>query len=134
MEQLFSEYKNTMLQLKLNYPKTEFIHVTIPLKIVQTGPRAWIKKIIGRPIGGYEDNIKRNEFNKLLRTAYHEKEPVFDLALVESTYSNGSRQKFQYNSGDYYALIPEYSHDGRHLNEVGRKKVAEQLLISLANL
>ena len=73
VEQLFSEYKNTMLQLKLNYPKTEFIHVTIPLKIVQTGPRAWVKKIIGRPIGGYEDNIKRNEFNNLLRTAYHEK-------------------------------------------------------------
>ena len=134
VEQLFSEYKNTLLQLKLNYPKTEFIHVTIPLKIVQTGPRAWIKKIIGRPIGGYEDNIKRNEFNNLLRTTYREKEPIFDLALVESTFLNGSRQKFQYNGSTYYALIPEYSHDGRHLNEVGRKKVAEQLLISLANL
>jgi len=134
VEQLFSEYKSTMSQLKLNYPKTEFIHVTIPLKVVQAGPRAWIKKLMGRPIGGYEDNIKRNQFNNLLRTAYREKEPVFDLALVESTYSNGSRQKFQLSGSTYYALIPEYSHDGRHLNEVGRKKVAEQLLISLANL
>ena len=134
VEQLFIEYKRAMSQLKLNYPKTEFIHVTIPLKIVQTGPRAWIKKIIGSPIGGYEDNIKRNQFNNLLRAEYREKEPVFDLALVESTYSKGSREKFQHRGNTYYALIPEYSHDGRHLNEVGRKKVAEQLLILLSKL
>ena len=134
VEQLFFEYKSTMSQLKLIYPKTEFIHVTIPLKIVQTGPRAWVKKLIGRPIGGYEDNIKRNQFNDLLRQEYREKEPVFDLALAESTFSNGSRESFHHNGNYYYALIPEYSHDGRHLNELGRKKVAEKLLILLANL
>jgi hypothetical protein len=134
VEHLFAEYKNTMLQLKLNYPKTKFIHVTIPLKIVQTGPRAWIKKLMGRPIGGYKDNIKRNQFNDLLRTAYREKEPIFDLALVESTYSDGSRQKFQFKGNSYHALIPEYSYDGRHLNQKGRKIVAEQLLIYMANL
>jgi len=134
VEQLFAEYKSKMALLKLNHPKTEFIHVTIPLKVVQTGPRAWIKKLIGRPIGGYADNIKRNQFNNLLRTAYRDKEAVFDLALVESSYSNGYRQKFQYKGSTYYALIPEYSNDGRHLNEVGRKKVAEQLLILLAKL
>jgi hypothetical protein len=65
---------------------------------------------------------------------YLDKEPVFDLAMVESTYSNGSRQKFRYKGKTYHALIPEYSHDGRHLNENGRKIVAEQLLILLANL
>jgi len=134
VEQLFAEYKNTMSQLRQDYPKTEFIHVTIPLKVVQTGPRVWIKKLIGRPIGGYDDNIKRNEFNDLLRQEYSEKEPVFDLALAESTYTDGSRQSFQHNGNTYFALIPEYSHDGRHLNEAGRKKVAEQLLILLANL
>ena len=121
-------------QLKQDYPKTQFIHFTIPLKVVQTGPRVWIKKIIGRPIGGYEDNIKRNEFNNLLWQEYGEKEPVFDLALAESTHTDGSRQTFQHNGNTYFALIPEYSHDGRHLNEPGRKKVAEQLLIFLANL
>jgi hypothetical protein len=132
VEMLFSDYRNTMSQLTANYPKTEFIHVTIPLKVVQTGPRAWIKKLIGRPIGGYADNIKRNQFNKLLQKEYNGKELIFDLAMIESTYSDGSRKKFQEDGNTYYALIPDYSHDGRHLNKVGRKTVAEQLLILLA--
>ena len=34
----------------------------------------------------------------------------------------------------FYAMAPEYTYDGGHLNELGRKKVAEQLLILLANL
>ena len=34
----------------------------------------------------------------------------------------------------YYSMAPEYTTDGGHLNETGRKRVAEQLLIFLANL
>jgi hypothetical protein len=134
VEALFSDYKNTMSQLKIEYPETKFIHVTIPLKVVQTGPRTWIKKLIGRPIGGYADNIRRNQYNHLLKKEYDGKEPVYDLALVESSLPDGTPNVFKSNGNFYYALVPEYSHDGRHLNEIGRKKVAEQLLIFLTNL
>jgi hypothetical protein len=134
VDKIFSEYKDTLSDLKSAYPETQFVHITVPIKEVQTGPRAWVKKIIGRPIGGYAGNVKRNEFNYLVRKEYTSKEPVFDLAMVESTYSNGSRNIFKVNGNAYSALVPEYSHDGRHLNETGRKKVAEQLLIFLANL
>jgi hypothetical protein len=134
VEKIFAEYKNTLSDLKAAYPETQFVHITVPIKVVQTGPRAWIKKIIGRPIGGHAGNIKRNEFNDLVRKEYTGKEPVFDLAMVESTDPNGSRNLFKVNSNAYRALVPEYSHDGRHLNETGRKKVAEQLLIFLADL
>ena len=62
------------------------------------------------------------------------KEPLFDLAMVESTYEDGSRYTFSANGHTYYALVPEYTKDGGHLNELGQKVAAEQLLIFLAGL
>jgi len=134
INQIFTYYKNTMKHLKEKYPKTTFIHVTVPLTIVQTGFKVWIKKIIGRPIGGYADNIKRNQFNEMLRNEYKNKEPIFDLALTESTFPDKTRCFFTKEGKTYYSLVPAYTHDGGHLNELGRKIVAEQLLILLANL
>ena len=134
VEEIFNEYKKTMLELKENYPDTKFMHVTVPLKVVQTGPRVWIKNLIGRPIGGYAGNIKRNQFNELLKKEYKGNEPIFDLGMVESVFPDGTRNVFTKNGKNYFALVPEYSHDGRHLNEKGRRIVAEQLLIYLANL
>jgi len=131
---LFSDYKNTMLRLRNTFPKTTFVHVTVPVRIVQTGVRVWIKKVIGRPIGGYDDNIKRNQFNELLRKEYNGKEPIFDLAKIESTSPDGTRSAFSKDGETYYSLISEYTQDGGHLNEKGRRTVAEQLLILLANL
>jgi len=134
IEKLFEDYRKTMEQLRSRYKKTRFVHVTVPLKTVQTGIKVPIKKLIGRPVGGYADNIKRNEYNELLRRHYAEKEPVFDLARIQSTSLDGRRVGFESDGRRYYSLIPDYTHDGRHLNELGRKVVAEQLLIFLANL
>lgn len=134
VEKLFNDYKQTMMILKTRYPDTTFIHVTVPLTIVQTGPKVLIKRIIGRPIGGYDENIKRNEFNMLLRKEYESKEPIFDLAEAESVHPDGRKQTFENGGKTYAALIPGYSYDGRHLNESGRRIVAEKLLIFLADL
>ena len=57
-----------------------------------------------------------------------------DLAGVESTHPDGTRESFTSRGKDYFALVPSYSHDGRHLNEPGRRAVAEALLVFLANL
>lgn len=131
---VFTEYENTMSRLEKTYPKTTFVHVTIPFTTTQTGIKAWIKKLIGRAIGGYDENAKRNEFNKLLRQEYEGKAPIFDLARVESTFPDGKLSSFTKDGNTYYSLVPDYTYDGGHLNETGRKKVAEQLLIVLANL
>jgi len=130
-QKVFDDYKKSMTLLNKKYPKTIFIHITVPLRIVQTGPKAWIKKIIGRPVGGYDDNIKRTEFNELLIKEYDGKEPIYDLAKIESTRSDGTRETFSKDGKTYYALVPDYTYDGGHLNETGRKKAAEQLLILL---
>lgn len=131
---IFSEYKKIMSDLRSKYPQITFIHLTTPLTAFQTGPKALIKKIINRPIDGYDDNIKREQFNAMLRKEYNNKEPVFDLAAIESTNPDGSRLSFSQNGLTGYALVPEYTNDGGHLNEKGRKVVAEQLLILLANI
>lgn len=134
VNKLFSAYKETLVSLKENYPKVMFVHMTVPLTAAQTGPKVLIKKLIGRPIGGYDDNIKREQFNALLRKEYSGKEPIFDLALIESTIPDGSRAVFEKDRKTYPRMVPEYTNDGGHLNESGRKKVAEQFLILLANL
>jgi len=134
VNKLFNDYRNAMSRLKKAYPDTTFIHVTVPLTAVQTGPKVWIKKIIGRPLGGYLDNISRNEFNNLLKAEYESKEPVFDLAMIESIFPDGTAMTFKSNGRIFHAMVPEYTGDGRHLNEKGRRIVAEQLLVFLADL
>ena len=79
-------------------------------------------------------NILRNEYNETLRKEYVNKGTLFDLAEIESTFPDGSRSTFKRNRKLHYSLVPEYTYDGSHLNEIGRKKVAEQLLIFLATL
>ena len=133
-QKVFDDYKQSMSNLTKKYPKTIFIHITVPLRFVQTGPKAWIKKIIGRPMGGYDDNIKRTEFNELLINEYNGKEPIYDLAKIESTRPDGTRETFSKDEKTYYALFSDYTYDGGHLNESGRKKAAEQLLILLTSL
>jgi len=132
--EVFKVYKNTMGTLSEKYPKIKFIHLTVPLTVQQKGPRAWVKTLLGKPLAGYEDNMKRNEFNDLLRKEYSGKQPIFDLAMFESTYPDGTRACFLRNGKTYYSLVPEYTHDGGHLNDKGRRIVAEQLLIFLAEL
>ncbi|NLW36650.1 MAG: hypothetical protein GXY80_14405 [Syntrophorhabdus aromaticivorans] len=133
VDQVFDAYRDTLHSMKKKYPETTFIHVTVPLMVVQAGPRAWVKKIIGRPIDGYGDNILRQQFNEKVRAEYSGKEPIFDLAAIESTLPDGARAVFKKDGRTYPCLSPAYTNDGGHLNEQGRKRVAEQLLILLAH-
>lgn len=132
VNKLFQQYQERMHILKEKYPDVQFVHFTVPLTVVQSGIRANIKKIIGKPLGGVAANIKRNQYNNLLRKTYSGKEAIFDLANIESTREDGSRVTFGDNNKQYYALAPEYGSDGAHLNELGRQMVAKKLLEFLA--
>ena len=134
VQNIFAHYKNMMGNLRDIYPKTSFIHITVPLTTIQTGSKAWIKKLIGRPIGGYSDNMKRNEFNDMLRKEYGGREPIFDLPNIESTYPSGKQESFTKDGLIYCAMVPQYTQDGGHLNEKGRKIVGQELLVLLAKL
>lgn len=135
VDKALNYYRDTMKYLKEKYPETNFVHATVPVEVNVGTWKTWIKKIIGKEdIWEYESAIPRGRYNALLRKEYEGKEPIFDLAMIESTHTNGKKEFFEYQGTKYPALVPEYTTDGGHLNEKGRKIVAEQLLIFLSNL
>ncbi len=133
-KKVFNQYRAGVASLTEKYPGIKFIHSTVPLTSQQTGPKAWVKKIIGKPLRGFDDNVKRNEFNELMRAEYDNGALVFDLAKIESTATSGERVSFNRDNANIYTLVPEYTDDGSHLNKIGRKIVAEEFLFFLANL
>lgn len=133
VNKLFSEYRGVMSALQTKYPQTIFVHMTTPLTTVEPGLKAFIRRIMGHT-EDYKTNVQREEFNQAIRNAYSGKELVFDLANIESTSVNGTRETFQLNGKIYPRMFPGYTTDGGHLNETGRKIIAEQLLIFLSKL
>jgi len=131
---LFERYRTTMAELKSVAPQTRIVHLTVPLRVVQSDWKVPVKRLIGRPIGGYADNIRRNEYNDLLRAEYAGREPLFDLAAIQSARPGGGRMVFESNGKEYLALAPELTSDGGHLNEQGKRVVAEALLAELARI
>jgi hypothetical protein len=131
---VFEYYIKTINEIQKKNKGVKLIHFTVPLTIRQTGVKAWVKKIIGKPIYGEQENMKRFEYNQLLLNNFKGKEPVLDIAKIESTFPDGTRSFFEDSGKTYYSLAPEYTNDGGHLNELGRKRVAERLLLLLASL
>ena len=124
---LFGQYKKTMDNLKRQYPDTVFVHVTAPLTVSEGKVKALLKKLAGRQTGR-DDNLKRNQFNALIKAEYAGKQPVFDLAAIEAQVQGSAAQ------GTALALARGYTDDGEHLNAKGRKRVAEELIKFLAGV
>jgi hypothetical protein len=123
---LFARYQSAITTLKRERPDVRFAHVTVPLRARPTGVKATIKRLIGRD---REDiaNAKRAEFNRRLFAAFPS-DPIFDLARLESTRPDGTRQTFEYDGQVYYSLVPDYTPDGGHLNERAQRALAAELI------
>ncbi|TRW92065.1 hypothetical protein [Candidatus Methylobacter oryzae] len=126
-QQLANSYIANLDSLAKRHPKTNFVAVTAPLMAVQTGPKAWLKGLIGKQPGGYVDNLKRAEFNTLLRKRYLATGRLFDLARAEAE-SGGKSCQASVNGQIVEALCPELTNDGGHLNERGQELVATAFL------
>ena len=131
---VFDHYQKTMARLRAEFPGIVFVHVTTPLVRVQSGPKAALKLLLGRSPVRYGANFTRERYNDLLRAAYRGREPVFDLAALESTRPDGTREAIRTWNRSGYALVPAYTTDNSHLNELGERRVAEALLVFLARL
>jgi hypothetical protein len=129
---LFTRYQEAIRQLRSRLPGTTFVHVTIPLTGVQGGFKGWVKRVLGRSPYGLAENARREEYNALLRAAYLGKEPVFDLARVESTTPEGRVETAEWKGRAVPALVPDYTDDGGHLNDAGQLRAARELLSVLA--
>ena len=129
---LFERYRATIESLQANNPHTTFVHVTLPLTDVQGGPKALVKRMLGRAPYGTVENLRREEYNALMRRTYRGREPLFDLALLESTAPDGAAVKVQWNGVLAPAMSPAYTDDGGHLNAAGKLRAARELVSVLA--
>lgn len=127
VNELFSYYKEKIESLKKEKPDTTFVHLTVPLQSNPNSIKTKIKRLIGRQIWEEASNIKRNEFNQLINKSY-KGEPIFDIARIESTRKDGSREQFMEDGKVYYSMSPEYTTDGGHLNKLGENIVATEMV------
>ena len=133
VQQMFEAYRQEIAMLRSKYPLLKIVHITAPLTTVEPATKAWLKAKLGRT-SSWDTNAKRNEFNNLLKQTYAATDPIVDLAEVESTHPDGSRSYVMRENKRIYTLAPEFTEDGGHLNKVGRRAAAEQLLLVLSTL
>lgn len=135
VDRVFEAYVKIISELQNKFPKTTFIHFTSPLTVSKISWKTKIKKSLGiGDLWELNDNMKRNQFNALLKDKYQNKEPVLDIAMLESTLPDGRQYQFEMGGTQYRYLAPEYTTDGGHLNQYGQKRIAEQLLLMLLQL
>lgn len=126
-KELANKYIASLESLAQRHPETSFVAVTAPLMAVQTGPKAIVKRLIGKQPSGSVDNLRRAEFNALLRERYAGTGRLFDLAKAEAD-STGAHCRAEVNGQTVEALCPELTNDGGHLNEQGQELVAAAFL------
>lgn len=122
--QLAKTYIDNLDTLSRKYPDTRFIAVTAPLAVVQSGPKAWIKKLLGKQPAQYLENVRRSEFNDLIRKRYQPGNHLFDLARIEAEGAGGKTAM----SDPVESLDPALTYDGGHLNARGEILVATEFL------
>lgn len=123
---LLNEYNALVKDVIMRYPHIKFVHFTVPL----TTHYGSLKNRIKTLILGDQDNIKRNTYNELLCETYSNK-AIIDIALFESSYPDSSRMKHSYFKAKHNSLIPAYTTDGGHLNDLGKKRVAVPFVESI---
>jgi hypothetical protein len=130
VEDIFNHYVKTIEEIRNKFPTLRIIHITTPLTLHFTGLKSWLRNIIKGDIY----NVKRNQYNNLLKERFKESDILFDLAKIESTYSDGGREYFKYKGNIIYSLIDQYTYDGGHLNHTGRTLAAKELLTVILKL
>jgi hypothetical protein len=130
---LFTRYRAAMVALRAAHPATTFVHVTAPLTFAEGGLKARVRRLLGRDTEA-DANLRRAEFNDLIREAYLGKEPLFDLARIESTGFDGSASLLEWRGRAVPRLAPTWTDDGAHLNVTGRHRVARELVSLLAGI
>lgn len=126
-------YIGVLDDLATRHPSTRFVAVTAPLTRLQTGPRAWVKRMLGRLPAGYHDNARRADFNQLLRQHYAGTGRLFDLAQLEAT-GLGVHHTVVVDGTRVDVMDPSLTPDDGHLNEAGQRIVGAAFLQFLGTL
>ncbi len=131
VDALFARYRDTMDALEKDYPNATFIHTTVPLT-TEPGFKAKLKaKLGGSDRFGQAENVMRERYNTLIRNEYGNRH-LFDLAAIESTNPNGTRDSRRYDGQVYFTLYQGYASDLGHLNQEGSEIAATAFLQAIA--
>ncbi|HEX7480199.1 MAG TPA: SGNH/GDSL hydrolase family protein [Polyangiales bacterium] len=128
---LFARYAEMVARVRQRHPLTKIVHITTPLQVQETGWKAQIKGWTGLKDFTAKANIQRNRYNELMRKRFA-KDPMFDLARLESTWPDGHRETFSRSGASYESLVPLYASDGAHLNAYGQRHIARQWVHAMA--
>ncbi len=128
---LLQRYAARMDALQSSRPDVRLLHVSVPLRADPPGWKTTLKRWLGRETWEDADNVRRNDYNDQLRSRFGGGQ-LFDLAMIESTLPNGARAGFDRGGKTVYTLAQPYTHDGGHLNELGRRQAAAAFVRGLA--
>jgi hypothetical protein len=132
VHELLEYYAASMAKIHLRHPHLRIVHITAPLLRRNSLWKRVAKWMLNRPETSETQNRKVNEFNTLLRDRFPN-EPIFDLARVESTEPGGGRCGTDEGTTTVYTVVSDYTSDGGHLNELGSKLAAAEMLHVLAD-
>jgi hypothetical protein len=123
IDTVFTEYQQTMADLVRRYPKVTFAYATVPLVAADVDWRARLRRLVGLTTPSDDDNVVRERLNRKIREAYGSGQVLFDVARAEEEPSGAEPQP---------ELAADFSSDGAHLNEAGRRRVGTQFVRALS--
>jgi len=130
---LFENYQKMVTNLQNQQPEIKIVHFTVPIMARSRGFKHTVKKMLGRRVHEDADNVKREEYNDLIRNTYRP-DRIFDIAYFESIGKDGNRYRYTHRNQNFYTLQEEWTDDGGHLNTEGSVYIAEQLILFLSGL
>jgi hypothetical protein len=134
VENLFNAYRRMMDDLALTYPAVTFLHVTVPLRRLESGVFQWIKAQWRGDDRERLAQVKRHAYNELLRATYGSSGRLFDLAAAEATYPDGRVSVIRHEGGTLPSLVSDYTDDGGHLNGRAAERIVARLLACIGSI
>lgn len=131
VDALITSYKETVERIRRARPALRIVHVTPPLTTRQVDTKSKINRLLGRLVWGDESNLRRLEYAERLKAAFPG-DVFFDVSTLQSTRPDGTREMYVAGGRQVPMLWPGYSHDGGHLNDVGKRVAAKAFIHALA--
>lgn len=133
VDAVFDEYVRTVGELQRRHPEITFLYATVPL-VTDRDLKRVVKSWFGRDAGmGPEDNLARQHFNAAMRDRLGESGLLFDIAEVEAAMDQAPTER-AIGGETYYVLHDAFSADPGHLNELGARAAAAELVRVVAAL
>jgi hypothetical protein len=131
VDELVQAYRHAVERVRKARPGVKIVHVTPPLCTRPTDVKSKLNRALGRPVWEDQANARRLAYGEKLRESFAD-EPFFDLARVESTRPDGTREQYDVDGHPVPMMWTGYSSDGGHLNDTGKRAAAKAFAHALA--